>query len=151
MTLYSWAILAIVVILVASGLARAIPGFVFICTRDGTTMVSAPQKFPTYCRDGHRMRMLFPATAYATIMFIGDLAMCTLIAHFILQPYIPRALPLISVLAALGVVGSVKDLVTIPPKVRPEHRPRVRGHYIGALAGHIVAFVIIFSINWSTI
>lgn len=75
MTLYWWATLAIVVILVASGLARVIPGFVFICTRDGTTMVSAPQRFPTYCRDGHRMRMLFPAAAYAMMMFIGDLVL----------------------------------------------------------------------------
>lgn len=85
MTLYWWATLAIVVSLVAGGLARSIPGLVFICTQDGTTMVSAPQRIPMRCRDDHRMRMLFPAAAYATMMFIGDLAMCTLVAHFILQ------------------------------------------------------------------
>jgi len=149
--LYWWAGIAFGLILIGSILVRAIPGFIFICTRDGTTMVSAPGKFPSACRYGHRLKMLFPASAYAAMMFVGDLAMCTLIAHFILQPYIPSALPLIIVFAALGIVGSVKDLVTIPAKVRAEHQARVRRHYIGALIGHAVAVIMILRINWRTI
>jgi hypothetical protein len=151
LTLYWWAGIAIALILIGSILARAIPGFVFICTRDGTTMVSAPGKYPSACRHGHRLRMLFPASAYAAMMAVGDLAMCTLIAHFILQPYIPSALPFIIVLAALGIVGAVKDLVTIPATVRAEHQALVRRHYIGALIGHAVALIVMLRIDWRTI
>jgi len=95
--------------------------------------------------------MLFPASAYAAMMAVGDLAMCTLIAHFILQPYILSGLPFIIVLAVLGIAGSVKDLVTIPAKVRPEHQARVTRHYIGALIGHAVALIVMLRIDWRTI
>jgi len=86
-------------------------------------------------------------------MFIGDISMCVLVAHFVIQRFIPWSSPYFGWIVLLGVFGSLKDLVTIPALVaNPSHASRVKSHYSGALVGHLMSLpVLLLVIDLRTI
>ena len=140
MTIPMIALLTATGLLVVSPLLSRNKTWVCLCPRCGFTALPKGSNRPAACPNRHPMRVMYPGLAYATIMFLGDIAMCVLVVHFVLQRFMPWASGYFAWILVFGVFGALKDLSTIPIRVsEPSHASAVKSHYGGALVGHLLS------------
>ena len=140
MTTPTIALLTVIGLLVITAIASRNRNWVYVCPQCGFTALPKGHLIPAACPNRHRMKVMFPGSAYALIMFLGDIAMCVLVVHFVIQRFIPWSSRYFAWIVLLGVVGAVKDLVTIPALVSNQlHRSSVNSHYRGAIVGHVMS------------